>query len=618
MLNITQIPAARVALTEPENGLITTQWYRYMVNLNTLVGNGTGIVPVISGGTGQSSYTNGQLLIGNSNGNTLTKSTLTAGNNINITNGNGSITIDATLPTNLVNTFSAGTTGFIPATAVSGDVVLSGTLNPSNGGTGATSLTGYVIGNGTMPMTASSTIPSSNVTYTAPFTSSVLRTATSKWSDIVSVKDFGAVGDGIVNDTAAIQAAVNTGKHVYIPAGTYYITNGINISTPGQMISGDGRNQSKLKVTSAFNLSANGVLWFSGGEPGPELSSIAINFTQPDTASRASLTLYPPAIYAVDCPRFTVSDVKITNAMYGIDMRGNSGGAFIDLLEMSAYSTGIQIDGSLDTIRVNRFHFWTFDLTANQTSIFYAAPTRAFSIGRVDGLFIHQFLNISNLGVYMFQGATGQPWVYITDSGFDSWNGIQKDAGTLQVVNSYITNTNGGGWWCIQENSNAGWSQFTNCLFFLGPANGVSPIKVSGTSSQVSFTNCHVSNYMSAQAVFYVNGDYNFVTVSDTTFDLGAANGFFAWAVGNYNKLHLVNNYINAAPNTAFTQPMIQTSNTNRSYITGNRINDKGTNAATFILVSNDDYNWVSGNIAPGWTNSFPAPTTGYYANNLV
>lgn len=55
----------------------------------------TGTVPVATGGTGQTSYTNGQLLIGNTSGNTLTKATLTAGTNITITNGAGSITISS-------------------------------------------------------------------------------------------------------------------------------------------------------------------------------------------------------------------------------------------------------------------------------------------------------------------------------------------------------------------------------------------------------------------------------------------------------------------------------------------------------------------------------------------
>lgn len=53
----------------------------------------TGTLPVGSGGTGQTTYTDGQLLIGNTTGNTLTKSTLTAGTGISITNGSGSITI---------------------------------------------------------------------------------------------------------------------------------------------------------------------------------------------------------------------------------------------------------------------------------------------------------------------------------------------------------------------------------------------------------------------------------------------------------------------------------------------------------------------------------------------
>ena len=50
-------------------------------------------VTVDKGGTGQTSYTNGQLLIGNTTGNTLTKATLTEGEGIDITNGTGSITI---------------------------------------------------------------------------------------------------------------------------------------------------------------------------------------------------------------------------------------------------------------------------------------------------------------------------------------------------------------------------------------------------------------------------------------------------------------------------------------------------------------------------------------------
>ena len=53
------------------------------------------IEAVATGGTGQSSYTNGQLLIGNSTGGTLTKARLTAGAGVTILNGAGSITISS-------------------------------------------------------------------------------------------------------------------------------------------------------------------------------------------------------------------------------------------------------------------------------------------------------------------------------------------------------------------------------------------------------------------------------------------------------------------------------------------------------------------------------------------
>jgi hypothetical protein len=52
-------------------------------------------LPVLNGGTGQTTYTDGQLLIGNTTGNTLAKATLTAGTGITITNGSGAITIAA-------------------------------------------------------------------------------------------------------------------------------------------------------------------------------------------------------------------------------------------------------------------------------------------------------------------------------------------------------------------------------------------------------------------------------------------------------------------------------------------------------------------------------------------
>lgn len=78
-------------------GTLTTASQTNITGVGTLT-TGTWSATTIAvdkGGTGQTSYTNGQLLIGNTTGNTLTKATLTAGNGIGITNGTGSITITA-------------------------------------------------------------------------------------------------------------------------------------------------------------------------------------------------------------------------------------------------------------------------------------------------------------------------------------------------------------------------------------------------------------------------------------------------------------------------------------------------------------------------------------------
>ena len=65
-----------------------------------------------------------------------------------------------------VTSFSAGTTGFSPSSDTTGAVTLGGILNASNGGTGASTLTGYVKGNGTSPMTASPTVPTTDLSGT--------------------------------------------------------------------------------------------------------------------------------------------------------------------------------------------------------------------------------------------------------------------------------------------------------------------------------------------------------------------------------------------------------------------------------------------------------------------
>jgi hypothetical protein len=87
---------------------------------------------------------------------------------------------------------------------------------------------------------------SDEVSFLQAGTGAVTRTVQSKLRDVVSVKDFGAVGDGVTDDTAAIQAAIvyaqSANKILLAPAGTYRITSTLTPSTtqPFHLI-GEGR-----------------------------------------------------------------------------------------------------------------------------------------------------------------------------------------------------------------------------------------------------------------------------------------------------------------------------------------------------------------------------------------
>jgi hypothetical protein len=100
---------------------------------------------------------------------------------------------------------------------------------------------------------------SEQVTFLQTGTGATARTVDAKLKDTVSVKDFGAVGDGVADDTAAMQAAHNTGKIVYYNAGRYKFSR-ITMVTGG--IVGDGL----ATILDSTDTTTGDVIYHSGGD----------------------------------------------------------------------------------------------------------------------------------------------------------------------------------------------------------------------------------------------------------------------------------------------------------------------------------------------------------------
>jgi hypothetical protein len=85
----------------------------------------------------------------------------------------------------------------------------------------------------------------------------VQRTVESKLQDVVSVKDFGAVGDGVTDDATAIQAAINaaqgSNRTLVIPGNkSYLIGSGLSVTAP-LLIVGEGKKPMLIGTQSLAN-----------------------------------------------------------------------------------------------------------------------------------------------------------------------------------------------------------------------------------------------------------------------------------------------------------------------------------------------------------------------------
>jgi hypothetical protein len=209
----------------------------------------------------------------------------------------------------------------------------------------------------------------------------------------VNVLAFGADPSGAKDSTAALRAAIATGKSVYLPTGLYAVTDMLTLQN-GQLLLGDGVTESRLNVPASFNLSAPGVVKLGSGEPGAQIDKIGFEFYQPTARgiTRADLIAYPPALLGAGIPRFRIGHVRISRGRTCLDATGNSGGFDVEFLECGGFDYGVKIDGALDFIRIDRLHHWPFGIGGAGTGdgdLYRDQNVVCASINRADGLVIN-------------------------------------------------------------------------------------------------------------------------------------------------------------------------------------------------------------------------------------
>ncbi len=134
----------------------------------------------------------------------------------------------------------------------------------------------------------------------------------------VNVKWFGAKGDGSVNDTAAIQAAINSltsGGVVFLPASTYIVSSTLSIPYPNVKIMGSGNST----VIKAANTSNYETMILASGLNGIEVADLVVDANH---GNRISLSIRTVGIYLASCIDSSVDNCTVQNTIGGNGIPG--------------------------------------------------------------------------------------------------------------------------------------------------------------------------------------------------------------------------------------------------------------------------------------------------------
>lgn len=214
------------------------------------------------------------------------------------------------------------------------------------------------------------------VGYTPSGAGAVATTVQIKLREIVSVKDFGAVGDGVTDDTAAIQAAANSGKSLYFPAGTYNKSAAINFSASDIAVYSDSNAvvndtangyTSFIFAASSTNITVQGLAFFGVTTSSAASSGYAIFVLENSAKVRVkdcTFAGYTGGIAAL----VNVNDIEVSGCRFA-DM------AYIPAAGVGGYGvlaeacSGVRILNNYFAETVQRHHVYASRNAANPTAL---------------------------------------------------------------------------------------------------------------------------------------------------------------------------------------------------------------------------------------------------------
>jgi hypothetical protein len=154
-----------------------------------------------------------------------------------------------------------------------------------------------------------------------------------------NVRDYGAVGNGVADDTAAIQAALNTGRPVYVPLGNYKVSGLLTLATDGQVLRGAGVG-SALVTSSATAV----ILRITAGLV--HVRDLTLNASVARTAGAY--------IDIVNVGYAHIHDMLLQNMTHGIRLAGSqvAGVRIHDITMNLGHGTGagIEVKNAIDTV----------------------------------------------------------------------------------------------------------------------------------------------------------------------------------------------------------------------------------------------------------------------------